>query len=321
MLTGLAKPELLDERLLVGYQESDDASVYQISEDVAIIQTLDFFPPMVEDPYLFGKIAATNSLSDIYAMGGKPVTALNIVSYPQDQDLTSLGEILRGGNEVVLEAGATLTGGHSIYGDQVLYGLSAMGLVHPKKILTNNKPQEKDYLVLTKPLGNGILVTAKRKQKASSEEMDRAYHFMLQLNQEGADFSAMEGVHTMTDVTGFGLGGHTLEMVGTDYQAIISFSKLPLLDNVLSYAQAGFTSGGGSRNEKFVGGRICFENGLDGTSSILFDPQTSGGLLLSVSPDALDQVTKILTDRGRTYGVIGRIARRPADGPSIRVVE
>ncbi len=304
----------------MGYNDSDDASVYQISEDVAVIQTLDFFPPMVEDPYLFGKIAATNSLSDIYAMGGKPVTALNIVSYPQGDDLASLGEILRGGNEVVIEAGATLTGGHSIYGDQVLYGLSAMGIVHPSKVLTNNKPQDGDVLVLTKPLGNGIVVTANKSNKVSPEELAMAYEIMLQLNKEGSDFSDMPGVHTMTDVTGFGLAGHTVEMMGRDFQATISFSKLPLLENVLAYAQAGYTSGGGGRNDKFVGDRIEFVDTLEGTAGVVYDPQTSGGLLLSVDPMALDQVVQVLKDKGRHFGVIGEVRKRDKHEPTIRIV-
>lgn len=295
---------------MVGFQASDDAAVYRVSEDTVIIQTLDFFPPMMDDPYLFGRVAATNSLSDIYAMGGRPVTALNIVGFPQDGDLEILGEILRGGNDVVLEAGATLAGGHSIYNSGVLYGLSVTGVGHPDHVLLNNSPQDGDLLLLTKPLGNGILVTAGKSNHAPKESREKALEAMLHLNREGADLGKIRGVHALTDVTGFGLAGHLLEMLGYDHQATLFASRLPLLPEVLSLSAQGYTCGGGGRNANFCRGKLEFRCQKPGIDGVLYDPQTSGGLLISVAEEAEEDVMKVLQDSALSHAVIGQVRSR-----------
>ena len=222
-------PKKADPKLLVGFDHSDDAAVYQLTDELAVVQTLDFFPPMVEDPYLFGKIAATNALSDIYAMGGEVKTALNIVCFPESMDANILGQILLGGNEKVTEAGGVLAGGHSINDVDVKYGLSVMGTIHPKRILENNHCKEGDLLLLTKPLGVGIVMTASRMKAVSEEAFDQAVESMTTLNKYAAEIFKKYGIHACTDITGFGLLVHLGEMLGENFSAEVWTSQIPYI--------------------------------------------------------------------------------------------
>lgn len=308
ILSKLEKPKDRDPDLLVGFDSSDDAAVYRITDDIAVVQTLDFFPPLVEDPYIFGQIAATNALSDLYAMGATPKTALNIVSFPQTADLNVLGRILDGGNSVVLTAGAMLAGGHSIFDDTIKYGLSCMGTVHPDRMFQNNTPGIGDVLVLTKPLGTGIALSADRMGDCPGITYSHAIESMLTLNKSA--FEALEGLnpHAVTDVTGFGLINHLLEMVGTEYAATVDSSRVPRLEHVLRLAKGFYITAAGERNRSFAADKVCFERVPFAMEELLFDPQTSGGLLISLSPEDADT----LLERQPKASIIGRIERRNA---------
>lgn len=296
-------PPFHDDNLLVGFDASDDGAVYQLTDDLAMVQTLDFFPPMVEDPYTFGQIAATNALSDIYAMGGEVKTALNIVCFPEADDLNILGEIMRGGSDKVREAGGVLSGGHSIADDGIKYGLSVTGIVHPQKIWQNNTPQKDDVLLLTKPLGVGIVTTANRINRASDAAMKQAIKSMTTLNKYAAEILHDYPVHACTDVTGFGLAGHLLEMTGHDFSAEIYADKLPIIDEALDYAEEFLTTGGGQKNRNHAGEKIKFaENISFGMEEIIFDPQTSGGLLIAVPADVSEELAHKLN-----CNIIGKI--------------
>lgn len=276
-----------DPQLLVGYDTSDDAAVYQINDDIALIQTVDFFPPMVDDPYLFGQIAAANALSDIYAMGGSPKLAMNLLCFPSDRiSLEDVQAILAGGADKVHEAGANLCGGHTIEDKEPKYGLCVTGFASPQRILTNNRAQIGDVLLLTKPLGSGILATAAKAQLLSPEQIAGLHHTMAALNAAAAGCMASYTPNACTDITGFGLVGHTTEMARASGVRLRIFSReVALLDGALAMASQGVVPGGAYRNREYLGGTTTILPGVSqALSDILFDPQTSGGLLISMPP-------------------------------------
>lgn len=299
-----------DEQLLVGYDSKDDAAVYQVSSDTAIVQTLDFFPPMVDDPYLFGQIAAANALSDIYAMGGEVKTALNIVCFPEHMDLNILGEILRGGSEKVIEAGGVLAGGHSIADADVKYGLSVMGTVHPDQLYANNRGKAGDMLILTKKLGVGIICTANRVKEASQKAMDEAVRSMTTLNRYAAEICRKYPVHACTDVTGFGFLGHLHEMLDDRLSCVIDVEKIPYIEEARQYADEFLLSAAGQRNRNFVQDHVTFEQIPFAMEEILFDPQTSGGLLLAVDPALAAELEEELQKAGLPARIVGKFLEK-----------
>ena len=296
-----------DPNLLIGYDSKDDAAVYKVSDDIAIVQTLDFFPPMVEDPYTFGKIAATNALSDIYAMGGEVKTALNIVCFPESMDLNVLGEIMRGGSEKVIEAGGTLAGGHSIADADVKYGLSVMGTVHPDKIYPNNQGRPGDKLILTKKLGVGIVCTANRVKEASDAAMEQAVASMTMLNKSASHICHSYEIHACTDVTGFGFLGHLHEMMGRGLSCEIDVKHIPVLPGARESADAFLYTAAGQRNRNHVGAAVQFENVPFSMEEVLFDPQTSGGLLMAAAPDEAEKLEQELQNAGLPARIVGTI--------------
>lgn len=303
-------PKKRDDNLLIGFDHSDDAAVYQISEDTAVVQTLDFFPPMVEDPYVFGQIAAANALSDIYAMGGTVKTALNIVCFPEQMDLNILGEILLGGNSKVTEAGGTLAGGHSITDTDVKYGMSVMGTIHPKKILANNGVREGDILILTKPLGVGIVLAANQMKDASDTAYEQAVRSMTTLNKYAAEVFLGYEVHGCTDVTGFGFLKHLTEMLGEDHSAEIDASNIPFIEGADHYAEEFYLTAAGQRNRNAVGSDVEFLDVPFWMEEILFDPQTSGGLLAGVRPEDAESLLKELKKLELPCAAVGKIVKR-----------
>ena len=299
-----------DANLMVGYDSKDDAAVYKISDDIAIVQTLDFFPPMVEDPYTFGKIAATNALSDIYAMGGEVKTALNIVCFPEDMDLNILGEIMRGGAEKVMEAGGQLVGGHSIADSDVKYGLSVTGVVHPEKIYQNNTGRVGDKLILTKKLGVGIVCTANRVGEASAEAMEEAINSMTTLNKYAAEILRKYEVHACTDVTGFSFLGHLHEMLDGKLSAKIVQRNVPVIKEALAYADEFFLTAAAQKNRNHFGEYVHFENVPFSMEEVLFDPQTSGGLLVAVTSEVAVNLEKELQAAGLPAKIVGKLIEK-----------
>lgn len=299
-----------DENLLVGFDSRDDAAVYRISDDMAIVQTLDFFPPMVEDPYLFGQIAAANALSDIYAMGGRVKTALNIVCFPEKMDLNILGEILRGGAEKVTEAGGILAGGHSIADDGVKYGLSVMGTVHPDRIYQNNGGREGDQLILTKKLGVGIVCTAARVGEASWAALDEAVSSMTMLNKYAAEICRNYEIHGCTDVTGFGFLGHLREMLDGKLSCQIWAERIPVIREAAEYADEFLLTAAGQRNRNFAEGYVEFCGIPFSMEEILFDPQTSGGLLIAAPSDSAEKLEKELQEAGLPARIVGELTEK-----------
>lgn len=303
-------PKKYDENLLIGFESSDDASVYKLTDDIAMVQTLDFFPPMVDDPYTFGKIAAANALSDIYAMGGEVKTALNIVCFPEQMDLNILGDIIQGGSEKVEEAGGILSGGHSIMDQDVKYGLSVTGIINPNKIYQNNGCKVGDKLILTKPLGVGIISTANRVGEASKEAMDKAIESMCTLNKYAAEIIKKYDVHACTDVTGFSLLGHLNEMVAGDCSAIIDSTKVPYIKEARQYADEFLLTAAAQRNRNFLQDKVLFNIDDFAMEEILFDPQTSGGLLIAVNPEDVEEIMKELETLSLPCGVIGEVVNQ-----------
>jgi selenide, water dikinase len=307
-----------DPRLLVGTETSDDAGVYLVADGLALVQTVDFFPPLVDDPYTFGKIAATNALSDIYAMNGRPITAMNLVMFPDDElPLSILAEIVRGGGEQVLKAGAVTLGGHSLRDREIKYGLSVTGLVDPASLLTNASARVGDLLVLTKPLGTGLVTTAAKKQKCPLDVLDRAVAGMTQLNAVGRDALNEAGgagvVSALTDVTGFGLAGHALEMAeGSRVTIEIDVTALPLIAGTEPLAEANFFTRASKTNREFVGDRIEIGPGVDAFRlQYLFDAQTSGGLLIAIHPDHVARLVAGLQSReALAHAIVGRVGER-----------
>jgi selenide,water dikinase len=300
-------PRKADENLLVGFDSHDDAAVYRINDEQALVSTLDFFPPMVEDPYLFGQIAAANALSDIYAMGGRPLTALNIVCFPETMDLNLLGKILQGGNEKVLEAGAVLAGGHSIVDSGVKYGLSVTGLVHPARIYRNNNCQPGDVLLLTKKLGVGIICAASRVHAASEDALQAATDSMRTLNRYAAEILWEYPVHACSDVTGFGFLVHLSEMLDGKQSAVIDSRNVPYFAPCRDYAEEFYLTAAAQKNRNFLGDKVRFAADDFAMEEILFDPQTSGGLLASVPPEAADEILARMHAQGIPAAAVGRV--------------
>lgn len=298
--------------LLVGLDGTDDAAVYRISDEQAIIQTTDFFPPVVDDPYSFGAIAAANAMSDIYAMGGQVLLALNIAAFPDDMPLEIIQEVFRGGAEKVAEAGGIIAGGHTVRDEEPKYGLAVTGTVHPDRVITKSGARAGDQLVLTKPLGIGIITTALRNGAASSAHVAGAVEVMMTLNRAAAEAMQAVGVHAATDITGFGLLGHSLEMAQRSHVGLrLRADDLPVLAGTREYAQAGHVAGGASRNEEFVASHIHNYPELDETTrQILLDPQTSGGLLIAVAPDRLEALLAALEERSVSAWQIGEVVER-----------
>ncbi len=286
-----------DPNLLVGFDKSDDASVYRISEDLALVQTVDFFPPIVDDPYLFGRIAATNALSDVYAMGGEPKLCLNIMAVPESMDRETVHALLRGGYDAVYEAGALITGGHSILDDEPKYGLAVTGFVHPDRMLTNSGARPGDVLILTKPLGIGILTTAEKAELLSSEGKALAERLMSTLNRAARDGMVHHTVHACTDVTGFGLLGHACEMAqGSDVELELYPAQMDLIPEAVEFARMGILPAGMYRNRSFAEPWVdpgCTELCVQ---DVLYDPQTSGGLLMAVVPEEAEALLAELSE-------------------------
>lgn len=302
-------PTPTDENLLVGIETSDDAAVYRLTDDLAVIQTLDFFTPIVDDPYLYGQIAAANALSDIYAMGGRPILALNIVCFPNHLPPGILGEILRGGADKVTEAGASTVGGHSVQDNEPKYGLSVTGLVHPKKIWTNKGAQEGDILLLTKPLGSGILNTAAKVDLLSPENLREAIDWMRMLNRKAAELAYDLPLSAATDITGFGFLGHLCEMAqGSGKDLEIDSSKIPVMSGAREMAEMGMIPSGAYRNREHVAQWTEMEPTVPlWLQDLMVDPQTSGGLLLSLPPPVAAELQKRYEAAGVFYAIVGRV--------------
>ena len=300
-----------DPNLLIGYDSKDDAAVYRVSDEVAVVQTLDFFPPMLDDPYLFGQIAATNALSDIYAMGGTVKTALNIVCFPEQMDLNILGKIMQGGAEKVIEAGGTLAGGHSIMDNDVKYGLSVTGVVHPDYIYGNNQGQPSDVLILTKKLGVGLVCNANRVGLAPEGAMEEAAASMTTLNKKAAEISHRYEIHACTDVTGFGFLGHLSEMINEEISAEIDSISIPVIRGAIHCAEEFLLTAAAQRNRNHVGDRVEFSNWIPfSMEELLFDPQTSGGLLFAVKPEQAGAFLKELQGAGLPAAMVGRFVSK-----------
>ena len=294
---------------LVGLGEPDDAAVYQLDQNRAIISTTDFFPPVVDSPYDFGAIAAANALSDVYAMGGKPLLAINLVAYPESLGLEILQEILRGGAEKVREAGALIAGGHSISDDEPKYGLSVTGEVHPDRIIRKSGAIPDDKLILSKALGTGVITTALKQGVADAIHVDSAVGSMARLNRHAAESAVKHKVHAMTDITGFGLVGHAHEMArGSQVDFLIDFTALRLLPGTLSYAERGIFPGGMSRNRDYFSRWLRLPStASDMDESLLHDPQTSGGLLMAVSQERAPELLADLLSADEDAAIIGEV--------------
>jgi selenide,water dikinase len=303
-----------DPNLLVGTETGDDAGVYQLTDDLAIVQTLDFFPPVVNDPYLYGQIAAANSLSDIYAMGGTPRTALNLACYPDDkEDLDWLGEIFRGGNEKVTEAGAVILGGHTVRDAEIKFGYAVTGTIHPRYILTNAAARPGDKLVLTKPLGTGFITTAHRAGHCPEEVFQAAVSSMVQLNDIGMQAMLAAGAHSATDVTGFGLAGHAYGMAkGSGTTLVVELSRLPLLPGADKLARRPYLTRASITNAAYIAADLGIEGKPDPVRlEFFYDAQTSGGLLISVPGDRADALVADAKARGAaTSCIIGEVQER-----------
>lgn len=300
-----------DDNLIVGYESKDDAAVYKINDEVSIIETLDFFPSMVEDPYLFGQIAATNSLSDVWAMGGKPVMALNIAAFPDGMNPETIGKVLKGGAEKVIEAGCTLCGGHTIVDETVKYGLSVTGIVDTKKILTNNGVKAGDKIILTKPLGVGILLTAHQCGVDTEEDFDAAVKSMINLNKYAAEILFKYNVSALTDVTGFGLFNHLNEMLDGKQSAKLYIDKIPTVNaNVKKYVEDDYYTGGAIRNEDAIKNKIDFGNTPEWLKQVGYDPQTSGGLLCSIDASDAEKALEELSKLDIRSSIVGEVIEK-----------
>ena len=306
-----------DENLIVGLERADDAGVYKIREDLALIQTVDFFTPVVDDPYWFGQIAAANALSDVYAMGGTPKTAMNLVAFPaKDMDMDVLREIIRGGLDKMREADVILVGGHSVEDKELKYGLSVTGFIHPDRVLTKKNLLSGDRLILTKPLGTGIINTAVKGGLASPEGIELVTKLMASLNRTAAEVMAAFSVHACTDITGFGLLGHMVEMVqGSGCGIRLDSKSVPVLPETADHAVMGLIPAGAYRNREFFQPSIHFDRSVDRVlQDILFDPQTSGGLLIGADRNEADVLLEALKEKGiRDAAVIGEVIPGPVE--------
>jgi len=303
-----------DPNVLVGFDHADDAGVYQIAPDQALVQTVDFFTPVVDDPYVFGQIAATNALSDVYAMGGKPLTALALVCFPEKADLEILERILAGGLSKMMEAGCTVIGGHSIRDEETKFGYAVTGLIDPKKVFTNAGARPGDALIFTKALGTGVISTAIKKGKAEPAWIEAAVQSMTTLNKQAAEVirQGTFRVHAMTDITGFGLIGHGREMaMASDVSFRLRAGSIRLLVGALECVRADYIPGGLKNNRDFAECAVGYDDGVrDEMRSILFDPQTAGGLLISVAPEDSAQLTRSLSAAGVSAAEIGEVLVR-----------
>ncbi len=301
-----------DPKLLVGYDKSDDASVYAVSDALAIVQTTDFFPPIVDDPFLYGQIAATNALSDVYAMGGEPKLALNIMCIPEKMDKATVQEILRGGYAKAYEAGAIITGGHTIHGAEPIYGLAVTGFVHPKKIWKNSGVRPGDVLILTKPLGVGILTTAAKADLVAKPVLEKLYAQMSTLNKYAHDVLVNYSVHACTDVTGFALLGHSLEMAqGSCVTLHIKAQAVPYHQEAYEMAEMGFIPAGAYRNRDFAQTHVKVLGEVPrALQDIFYDPQTSGGLLCAVPQEEAGACLAALQKAAPSAEVIGYVTER-----------
>jgi selenide,water dikinase len=309
-------PFITDPNLLTGLEKAEDAGVYRLTDTLALVQTVDFFTPIVDDPYTFGQISAANSLSDVYAMGGKPLTAMNIVCFPvKTMDMSILRDILRGGLDKMREAKVTLVGGHSVEDNELKYGLSVTGLIHPEKVIYNTGAKTGDRLLLTKPLGTGIISTAIKAEMIDEAVATEAIRSMAALNDRAAEVMMDFHVHACTDVTGFGLLGHMCEMVqGTDVGVVLRHTAVPVFPGVKGLIDMGLVPGGTYRNKEY---RInMVEQGKDVPAyvmDILFDPQTSGGLLIGVQGEEAESLLEKIHDEGiAEAAIIGEVVAKPA---------
>ncbi len=304
-----------DPKVLVGLDTSDDAGVYQLNEELALVQTVDFFTPIVDDPFTFGQIAVANALSDVYAMGGRPLTGMNLVAFPiKTLSSSILKEMLLGGLSKMKEAGVALVGGHSIEDPEIKYGLAVTGLIHPKKILTNAKAKVGDRLVLTKALGTGIVATALKGEMASEEAVRKIVESMATLNRTASEWMIKCGAHACTDITGFGFIGHALEMAtASEVGLVIRSEAIPIFPEAMEYAKVGLVPGGAHANRQFFSCKVEVSSNLsDLLLDILYDPQTSGGLLISLPSDQTDILIKGLREEGHGYSsVIGGVVAEP----------
>ena len=301
----------------MGLDRSDDAGVYKVTDDIAIIQTVDFFTPIVDDPYWFGQIAAANALSDVYAMGGVPKTAMNLVAFPlKEMEIAVLRMIIQGGLDKIREAGVVLIGGHSVEDSELKYGLSVTGFIHPDRVLTKGGLQEGDRLILTKPLGTGIINTAIKGGLASEEIIDTVTRLMATLNREAADVMSLYPVHACTDITGFGLIGHLAEMIVNAGIGIrLKSERIPIIPEALEYAGIGLVPAGTYNNREFRKSITEFGPSVDRfTQDVLFDPQTSGGLLICVDGEKADSLLHNLKKNGvEKAAVIGEVISGPRE--------
>jgi selenide,water dikinase len=303
-----------DPNVLVGFDKADDAGVYRLDASTALVQTVDFFTPIVDDPYTFGQIAATNSLSDVYAMGGRPTSALAMVCFPASGEVEVLEQILAGGLSTMVEAGCTVIGGHSIRDEEIKFGYAVTGLIHPDHVLTNSGARVGDKLLFTKALGTGVISTAIKRDRADPGWIAAAVKSMTTLNKAAAEVITERNfeVHAMTDVTGFGLIGHAREMaLGSDVSLRISASRVPLLEGALECVRAGYVPGGLKANREFAEG--CVEYGQEvpeDITTILYDPQTAGGLLISVNAANAEPLTRALSEAGVPAVEIGEVIAR-----------
>ncbi len=311
-----------DANVLVGFDKADDAGVYQIAADTALVQTVDFFTPIVDDPYTFGQIAAVNSLSDIYAMGGSPMTALALVCFPEKSDITILEQVLAGGLSKMIEAGCTIIGGHSIRDDELKFGYSVTGRIHPADVLPNSGAAPGDRLILTKALGTGVISTAIKRGRARSAWVEAAVESMTTLNKTAAEVMTATRlsaggdrhfrVHGCTDITGFGLIGHAREMaLASQVSLRFRVKLLPLLEGAEECARAGFVPGGLNANRGFAECAVAYEHGIsDEIRTLLFDPQTAGGLLIAVAAQDSDALLHALRERGVQASLVGEVISR-----------
>ncbi len=303
--------------VLVGYENSDDAGVYQLTPELALVQTVDYFPPIVDDAYTYGQIAAANSLSDIYAMGGIPKTALSIVGFPTTGvDFSLLGDIMRGGLDKLNEAGVALLGGHSVRDEEIKFGYAITGVIDRKNIKQNKDARPGNRLILTKPLGTGLIATALKRGKASSEHVQAAVTTMLLLNRRASEIALEFKVDAMTDITGFGLAGHAIEVAKASGIAIeIDHRALPILPGALEYSRAGYCAGGLTSNRTFFGGHVQIADGVPpDVQDVVFDPQTSGGLLIFSDTSDATALLQTLHREGVDAVEIGRTAPQ---GPAL----
>lgn len=306
-------PKYTDERLIVGNETSDDAAVYKITDEIAMIQTVDFFTPVVDDPYTFGQIAAANSLSDVYAMGGEPKIALNIIGFPNCLDNYVMEQILKGGINKVAEAGAIIAGGHSVEDEEPKYGLCVTGFVSPDKIFKNYGAKPGDILILTKPLGLGIINTAIKADLASEEAYEKAVNTMISLNKKAKKACENIDISSCTDITGFGLIGHSMEMAQNSKVTFkIKADKVPIIKETYEYAEMGLVPAGSYKNKYYFGSKVEFNNVTDTLQDILFDPQTSGGLLIAIDSKykqvLLDELVKQQIET--EFSIIGEVVKQ-----------